>query len=54
MTTVTEQPTTLKRGYVGQSLPRREDKRLVQGQGTFFDDVRRHGMGYVQDRKSVV
>ena len=47
MTTVTEQPTTLKRGYVGQSLPRREDKRLVQGQGTFFDDVRRHGMGYV-------
>ena len=48
MTTVTDQPTTtLKRGYVGQSIPRREDKRLVQGLGTFFDDVRRHGMGYV-------
>ena len=48
MTTVTEQPTmTLKRGFVGQSVLRREDRRLVQGQGTFFDDVRRHGMGYV-------
>src|SRR5262249_2173274 len=48
VTTVTEQPTTtLKRGFVGQSRPRREDRRLVQGQGTFFDDVRRHGMGYV-------
>src|SRR5262245_60696999 len=46
--TVTEQPTTtLKKGFVGQSIPRKEDKRLVQGQGTFFDDVRRHGMGYV-------
>jgi CO/xanthine dehydrogenase Mo-binding subunit len=40
-------PKTLEKGYVGQSIPRREDKRLVQGQGTFFDDVRRHGMGYV-------
>ena len=40
-------PQTLAKGYVGQSIPRREDKRLVQGQGTFFDDVRRHGMGYV-------
>jgi 2-furoyl-CoA dehydrogenase large subunit len=28
-------------------FPRKEDKRLVQGQGIFFDDVRRHGMGYV-------
>ncbi|MBA3434095.1 MAG: xanthine dehydrogenase family protein molybdopterin-binding subunit, partial [Actinobacteria bacterium] len=37
----------LERGYIGQSIPRREDKRLVQGLGTFFDDVRRHGMGYV-------
>ncbi len=47
-TTVTDQQsTTLQRGYVGQSIPRREDRRLVQGQGTFFDDVRRHGMGYV-------
>jgi CO/xanthine dehydrogenase Mo-binding subunit len=40
-------PKTLERGYVGQSIQRKEDRRLVQGQGTFFDDVRRHGMGYV-------
>jgi 2-furoyl-CoA dehydrogenase large subunit len=33
--------------WVGESIPRKEDKRLVQGQGVFFDDVRRHGMGYV-------
>ena len=32
MTTVTEQPArTLEKGYIGQSIPRREDKRLVQG-----------------------
>ena len=47
MTSVTEPQTTLKKGFVGQSIPRKEDKRLVQGQGIFFDDVRRHGMGYV-------
>ena len=29
------------------AVPRKEDRRLVQGQGLFFDDVRRHGMGYV-------
>ncbi len=47
-TTITEQPAkTLEKGFVGQSIPRKEDRRLVQGQGTFFDDVRRHGMGYV-------
>jgi 2-furoyl-CoA dehydrogenase large subunit len=45
--TVTEQGTTLQKGAVGQSIPRKEDKRLVQGQGVFFDDVKRHGMGYV-------
>jgi 2-furoyl-CoA dehydrogenase large subunit len=40
MTTVTEQPArTLEKGYIGQSIPRREDKRLVQGQGVFFVDV---------------
>ena len=43
----TEGAKTLEKGYVGQSIPRKEDRRLVQGQGTFFDDVRRHGMGYV-------
>ena len=36
-----------KRGFVGQSVPRKEDKRLVQGEGVFFDDVKRHGVGYV-------
>ena len=39
--------TLQKGGYVGQSVPRKEDRRLVQGQGVFFDDVKRHGMGYV-------
>ena len=43
----TEQGTELKRGWAGQSIPRKEDARLVQGQGQFFDDVRRHGTGYV-------
>jgi 2-furoyl-CoA dehydrogenase large subunit len=42
-----QQETTLQKGWIGQSLPRKEDRRLVEGQGTFFDDVRRHGMGYV-------
>ncbi|MCS7006075.1 MAG: xanthine dehydrogenase family protein molybdopterin-binding subunit [Gaiellaceae bacterium] len=50
MTTV-ETPTTvertLERGYVGQSTPRKEDRRLVQGQGVFIDDMKRWGMGYV-------
>ena len=46
-TTVSEPAKTLEKGFVGQSIPRKEDRRLVQGQGTFFDDVRRHGMGYV-------
>jgi CO/xanthine dehydrogenase Mo-binding subunit len=45
--TAVEQGTTLQKGAVGQSIPRKEDKRLVQGQGVFFDDVKRHGMGYV-------
>ena len=43
----TEGTTTLQKGFVGQSVPRKEDRRLVQGQGVFFDDVKRHGMGYV-------
>ena len=34
-------------GYAGQNVPRKEDKRLVQGEGVFFDDVKRHNMGYV-------
>jgi CO/xanthine dehydrogenase Mo-binding subunit len=46
-TIVTETGVTLQKGAVGQSIPRKEDKRLVQGEGVFFDDVKRHGMGYV-------
>jgi CO/xanthine dehydrogenase Mo-binding subunit len=46
-TTTTESGTVLEKGAVGQSIPRKEDKRLVQGEGVFFDDVKRHGMGYV-------
>ncbi|MHB8641818.1 MAG: xanthine dehydrogenase family protein molybdopterin-binding subunit [Gaiellaceae bacterium] len=49
--TVTEalvvERTETKPGFAGTSVPRKEDKRLVQGQGVFFDDVKRHGMGYV-------
>jgi 2-furoyl-CoA dehydrogenase large subunit len=35
------------RSFIGQSIPRKEDDRLVKGQGVFTDDIRRHGMGYV-------
>src|SRR2546425_743456 len=37
----------VKPGFIGQSVPRKEDKRLVQGEGVFLDDVKRHEMGYV-------
>src|SRR5256885_16141954 len=33
--------------WAGQNVPRKEDRRLVQGEGVFFDDVKRHNMGYV-------
>ena len=50
-TTTTEalvvEETETKPGYIGVSTPRKEDKRLLQGEGVFFDDVKRHGMGYV-------
>ena len=36
-----------QKGWIGQNVPRKEDKRLVQGEGVFFDDIRRHEMGYV-------
>ena len=32
--------------WAGQSLPRKEDGRLLQGQGVFVDDIKRHNMGY--------
>ena len=48
MTTTVPERVELERGaYQGRSIPRKEDRRLVQGQGVFVDDVRRHGMGYV-------
>jgi CO/xanthine dehydrogenase Mo-binding subunit len=48
VTTVeTGSETALQKGFVGQSVPRKEDRRLVEGQGLFVDDIRRHGMGYV-------
>src|SRR5207244_12571129 len=34
-------------GFIGSSVPRKEYRRLVQGEGVFFDDVKRHGMGFV-------
>ena len=48
MTAVEIEPGTLQKGAaIGQSVPRKEDRRLVQGQGVFVDDVKRHGMGYL-------
>jgi 2-furoyl-CoA dehydrogenase large subunit len=32
--------------WKGQSVPRKEDRRLVQGQGVFVDDIKRHNMGF--------
>jgi CO/xanthine dehydrogenase Mo-binding subunit len=37
----------VKPGFIGQNVPRKEDQRLVQGEGVFVDDVKRHGMAYV-------
>src|SRR5438552_18443156 len=34
-------------GFIGTSVPRKEDRRLVQGEGGFVDDVKRRGMGFV-------
>jgi CO/xanthine dehydrogenase Mo-binding subunit len=52
-TTTAPEPVIVEQGetrgrWAGQSVPRKEDKRLVQGEGLFFDDVKRHNMGYVQ------
>ncbi len=44
VTTETEAP---QKGFIGIAVPRKEDKRLVQGEGLFVDDVKRHGMAYV-------
>jgi CO/xanthine dehydrogenase Mo-binding subunit len=34
------------RRWAGQSIPRKEDRRLVQGEGVFVDDIKRHDMGF--------
>ena len=52
-TTVTpDQPITVDEketapGFIGQNVPRKEDRRLVEGEGVFVDDIKRHGMAYV-------
>ncbi len=49
-TTIAPSPVEIKapeRRWAGQSIPRKEDKRLTQGEGVFVDDVKRHGMGYI-------
>jgi CO/xanthine dehydrogenase Mo-binding subunit len=46
-TVVPETVGTPQKGWAGRSVPRKEDKRLVQGEGVFVDDVKRHGMGYL-------
>jgi CO/xanthine dehydrogenase Mo-binding subunit len=40
----TEAPAEVSKGL---NVPRKEDRRLVQGEGVFIDDVKRHGMGYI-------
>jgi len=35
------------KSWLGESVPRKEDRRLTQGQGVFVDDIKRHGMGYI-------
>src|SRR3954453_853909 len=43
----TEAEEATRETWAGQNVPRKEDKRLVQGEGVFFDDIKRHNMGYV-------
>ena len=48
MTAIETEVGTLRKGAaVGQSTPRKEDRRLVEGQGLFVDDIKRKGMGYL-------
>jgi len=39
-------------GYIGQSVPRREDKRLLLGEGTFVADIQLPGMVHVAFARS--
>src|SRR5436309_14198986 len=46
-TTLAPEKVEIQKGWGGQSVRRKEDKRLLQGEGVFVDDVKRHGMGYL-------
>src|ERR1700758_2171231 len=46
-TTLAPEKVEVQKGWGGQSVKRKEDKRLLQGQGVFVDDVKRHGMGFL-------
>jgi CO/xanthine dehydrogenase Mo-binding subunit len=46
-TTLAPAPVEVQKSWGGQSVRRKEDKRLLQGEGVFVDDVKRHGMGYL-------
>jgi 2-furoyl-CoA dehydrogenase large subunit len=46
-TTVAPAKVEVGKSLLGESVPRKEDRRLTQGQGVFVDDVKRHGMGYL-------
>jgi 2-furoyl-CoA dehydrogenase large subunit len=46
-TTLAPAPVEVQKGWGGQRVKRREDKRLLQGEGVFVDDIKRHGMGYL-------
>jgi 2-furoyl-CoA dehydrogenase large subunit len=44
---ITVEETETPPGFIGVNVPRKEDKRLLQGEGVFVDDIKRHGMAYV-------
>src|SRR3954462_3375322 len=46
-TVAPEQTEQAQETWAGQNVPRKEDRRLGQGEGVFVDDVKRHGMGYI-------
>ncbi|MGH3009040.1 MAG: xanthine dehydrogenase family protein molybdopterin-binding subunit [Gaiellaceae bacterium] len=46
-TTLAPEKVEQQKGWGGQSVRRKEDKRLLQGEGVFVDDIKRHGMGYL-------
>jgi len=45
--TATEQRVELEVGYAGKSIPRKEDRRLLKGEGMFTDDLWMNRMGHV-------